>query len=63
MYFWSRNDPSVPAAVKNGESCIEPDSSWGTPDARFPTDTCNWGQHFDAHSIVFDLTFCVSAKD
>ena len=60
VYFWSRNDPSVPAAVKSGEKSISPDDSWGTPAARFPTDSCNWAQHFNSHSIVFDLTFCVS---
>ncbi|KAG2079230.1 glycoside hydrolase family 16 protein [Suillus decipiens] len=30
-----------------------------TPDAYFPTDkNCEYSKHFDAHSIVFDLTFC-----
>ncbi|KAG2342449.1 glycoside hydrolase family 16 protein [Suillus weaverae] len=30
-----------------------------TPDAYFPTDkNCDYSKHFDAHSIVFDLTLC-----
>lgn len=32
-----------------------------TPDAYFPTvDNCDYSKHFNAHSIVFDLTLCVS---
>ncbi|KAH8119293.1 2 beta-glucans in both donor and acceptor sites of Gh16 Laminarinase 16a [Phellopilus nigrolimitatus] len=58
VYFWARNDPSVPAEVKSGAKTINPSFSWGEPEARFPTDSCNWAQHFDAHNIVFDLTLC-----
>jgi len=57
-YFWSRNDLSVPQEVATGSSNINPDN-WGTPVARYPSsDTCNFASHFDAHQIVFDLTFC-----
>ncbi|KAI5118460.1 hypothetical protein M0805_006279 [Coniferiporia weirii] len=58
VYFWARNDPSVPEEVKSGGKTINPSDSWGEPEARFPTDTCNWSQHFNAHNIIFDLTFC-----
>ncbi|KAL5507244.1 hypothetical protein ACEPAH_6700 [Sanghuangporus vaninii] len=58
VYFWARNDPSVPDEIKSGAKTVNPDDSWGEPEALFPTDTCNWGQHFDAHTLVFDLTFC-----
>ncbi|KAL5523819.1 hypothetical protein ACEPAG_7992 [Sanghuangporus baumii] len=37
---------------------VNPDDSWEEPQALFPTDACHWGQYFDAHNIVFDLTFC-----
>lgn len=60
VYFWPRNDGSVPADIKSGGNSVNP-ASWGEPEALFPTDSCNWAQHFDAHNIVFDLTFCVSA--
>ncbi|EJD03023.1 glycoside hydrolase family 16 protein [Fomitiporia mediterranea MF3/22] len=57
VYFWPRNDPSVPAEVASGAATVNPDG-WGEPEALFPTDTCNWPQFFDAHNIIFDLTFC-----
>jgi len=33
------------------------------PAANFPMRKgyCDYDQHFDAHKMVFDLTFCVSA--
>lgn len=62
VYFWARNDASVPDEVKSGAQTIIPSDSWGKPEARFSTETCNWASHFNAHQIVFDLTFCVSAQ-
>lgn len=61
IWFWARNDASVPAAVKSGAQTLSPDDSWGTPDARFPATSCDWPSHFTHHTIVFDLTFCVSS--
>ncbi|EJD03022.1 2 beta-glucans in both donor and acceptor sites of Gh16 Laminarinase 16a [Fomitiporia mediterranea MF3/22] len=58
VWFWPRNDPKVPNEIKSGAKSVNPGDSWGEPEALFPTDTCNWQQHFDAHNIVFDLTFC-----
>ncbi|KAL4249522.1 Glycosyl Hydrolase Family 16 [Abortiporus biennis] len=45
IWFWSRNDPTVPNEVR---------------DASFPlqTDNCDYDAHFNAHILVFDLTFC-----
>ena len=60
IWFWSRNDTTVPTSVSEGADTIVPDGSWGIPDATFPPDTCNYESHFDAHQLVFDLTFCVS---
>lgn len=63
VWFWSRNDNSVPAAVKSADSSLSPDDSWGLPEARFPsTASCDFSSHFNAHQIVFDLTFCVSPQ-
>ncbi|KZT22212.1 glycoside hydrolase family 16 protein [Neolentinus lepideus HHB14362 ss-1] len=43
-----------------GSDTIAPDESWGWPEAAFPTgdSNCGYEQHFDAHQMVFDLTFC-----
>lgn len=60
MWFWSRNDSTVPLEVALGLDTVNPDEAlWGTPDAAFPADECNYAAHFNAHQIVFDLTFCV----
>ena len=59
IYFWGRNDGGVPGIVRNGGGEITPDASWGMPQARFPTNNCDFNKYFDAHQIVFDLTFCV----
>jgi len=57
-YFWSRNDGSVPHDVATGSPNINPEN-WGIPDVRYPSsDSCDFASHFDAHQIVFDLTFC-----
>ena len=37
--------------------------AWGTPAEEFPLkpdDNCGYDAHFDAHRLVFDLTFRVS---
>ncbi len=60
VYFWARNDTSVPHAVKHGEYAIEVDDTWGEPEAFFPTTSCDFDSHFNAHQIIFDLTLCVS---
>lgn len=62
VWFWSRSDPSVPSDISSGSSNVGPTTNWGTPDAIFPTDACDHDCHFDAHSIVFDLTFCVGCS-
>ncbi|CAL1706599.1 unnamed protein product [Somion occarium] len=64
IWFWSRNDPNVPPEIcdsdsQDGPSDLTPSPSWGRPEASFPLgDNCDYDSHFDAHSMVFDLTFC-----
>ncbi|KAK7692453.1 hypothetical protein QCA50_004078 [Cerrena zonata] len=67
IWFWSRNDPNVPSEIHDmpqpgllgGPPDISPNPSWGNPEASFPiADSCDYDSHFDAHSMVFDLTFC-----
>ncbi|TCD70340.1 hypothetical protein EIP91_003969 [Steccherinum ochraceum] len=68
IWFWSRNEATIPADVSNpsqdllsGQDHIYPDDSWGTPEAVFPLGEdgmCDYEKHFDPHALVFDLTFC-----
>jgi len=42
-----------------GDGGISPNPGWGMPAASFPVgDNCDYDSHFDAHVMVFDLTFC-----
>jgi hypothetical protein len=57
IWFWPRTS-SVIRTILTGDS-VDPDH-WSTPTAYFPTgDNCDYAGHFDAHKLVFDLTFCV----
>ncbi|KAI0675187.1 concanavalin A-like lectin/glucanase domain-containing protein [Trametes maxima] len=66
VWFWSRYDPSAPPEVKAppyptllGQESVYPTPAWGEPEAVFPLcDQCDYASHFNAHSFVFDLTFC-----
>jgi hypothetical protein len=69
VWFWPRTTTLLDLAgissnladipFDGDEDRVDPDK-WGTPAAYFPTEgNCNYPGHFDAHRIVFDLTFCV----
>lgn len=66
LYFWPRaNSAYVPTEIRelgSGGGLLDLDPSWGIPAANFPflPNYCNYDEHFDAHQIIFDLTFCVS---
>lgn len=70
VWFWQRGDPAVPPAVAQkglfndmfgDQPVIMPDPTWGLPAAYFPMgNSCDYDEHFNAHIMVFDLTFCVS---
>jgi hypothetical protein len=65
IYFWSRHSVDVPPEIRgsgSGGGFLYPDPSWGVPAADFPMrpELCNYDDRFNAHQIVFDLTFCVS---
>lgn len=70
VWFWSRNEATIPQeisnpsqALLNSQEHIYPSDSWGTPEAVFPLGSngqCDYDSHFDPHSLVFDLTLCVS---
>ncbi|KAI0726247.1 putative beta-glucanase from glycoside hydrolase family GH16 [Fomitopsis betulina] len=57
VWFWSRNDTTVPSEISSGASAINT-SKWGTPIAFFPNTNCNFASLFQRNSIVIDLTFC-----
>ena len=65
VWFWSRNSPDVPPEIARGGlfqgEPLFPNPTWGEPAAAFPMDPdyCNYDQYFNAHMIIFDLTFCV----
>ena len=64
VWFFPRND-AVPGVIANGAprgTYMYPDLTWGAPAANFPfyPDRCDYAKHFNAHRMVFDLTFCVS---
>ncbi|EIW83244.1 glycoside hydrolase family 16 protein [Coniophora puteana RWD-64-598 SS2] len=58
-WFFPRDDQRFPAELAYGAQTVHPGPDWGTPDAFFPMGgNCDYGQHFNAHAIVFDLTLC-----
>ncbi|KAF8057410.1 endo-beta-glucanase [Lyophyllum atratum] len=57
VWFWARNDGSVPADVKNGASTVNTDN-WGIASAFFPNTSCDIPSHFSQHNIIINLTFC-----
>ncbi|KAH9927491.1 2 beta-glucan [Epithele typhae] len=57
VWFWSRDDPAVPADVKTPGAAVNTDA-FGTPAALFVNDACDIATHFAAHNIVINLTFC-----
>ncbi|RXW14301.1 hypothetical protein EST38_g11546 [Candolleomyces aberdarensis] len=59
VWFWPRDDPSLPQSIRYGSSDIDIGPEWGMPEASFTFENCDYGGHFDAHQVMFDLTFCV----
>ncbi|KZW03327.1 glycoside hydrolase family 16 protein [Exidia glandulosa HHB12029] len=57
VFFWSRQDTTVPAEVKNGSSTINT-SNWGSPTALFPSTSCDIASHFGPHNIVINTSLC-----
>ncbi|KAL1676386.1 glycoside hydrolase family 16 protein [Schizophyllum commune] len=57
VWFWPRGAADVPIGVSEGHDDVDT-ANWGTPQAFFPSDTCNIAEHFDAHNIIINLTLC-----
>ncbi|OCH91643.1 glycoside hydrolase family 16 protein [Obba rivulosa] len=60
VWFWARNDSTVPDEVKSGNSSVST-GNWSTPLAYFPaSSSCNFATNFKAHNILFDIALCGS---
>ncbi|KAJ7593859.1 glycoside hydrolase family 16 protein [Mycena floridula] len=57
VWFWSRDSATVPKGVRQHDIKLSTDD-WDTPNAQFPTTSCDHDSHFNNHSIVINLTFC-----
>ncbi|KAL5508546.1 hypothetical protein ACEPAH_6165 [Sanghuangporus vaninii] len=57
VFFWSREDSSVPDEVQSGASTVNPDN-YGTPYALFPNTSCDLDSHFGDNNIIINLTLC-----
>ncbi|KAG7448708.1 2 beta-glucanase [Guyanagaster necrorhizus] len=57
IWFWARNNNNVPADVQDGNPSVDTDA-WGIPFAYFPDTSCSISDHFGAHNIIINLTFC-----
>lgn len=66
VWFWNRWDSDVPWEIRHpptsdllGLAKLVPTPLWGQPAAVFEFGTeCSDADHFDAHNLIFDLTFC-----
>jgi len=59
IWFWARNDGSVPPAISSTASSVDT-STFGTPVANFPNTDCSLDDVFGANNIIFDITLCGS---
>ncbi|TFY60538.1 hypothetical protein EVJ58_g5086 [Rhodofomes roseus] len=59
VWFWSRNDSSIPSDITSGASSVDTDN-WGQPIAFFPDTDCDIGSVLKRNNIIIDLTFCGS---
>ncbi|KAG8896343.1 hypothetical protein FRB99_008929, partial [Tulasnella sp. 403] len=60
VWFWSRNDTSVPDEVRNAagsKNKVNP-ASWGTPYANFVNNGCDFDGKFKPQNIIFSLGLC-----
>ncbi|KAF8839837.1 glycoside hydrolase family 16 protein [Paxillus ammoniavirescens] len=57
IFFWERDDASVPRQVSHPGQTVNP-STWGIPAAYFPNTECDFTTHFAPHHIMISLTFC-----
>nr|VWO94478.1 Mixed-linked glucanase [Ganoderma boninense] len=60
VWYWLRNDPKVPADVRNGAATINT-GAWGEPVGFWPGGkNCDLAKHLDPHNLIINLTLCGS---
>ncbi|TFK50003.1 endo-1,3(4)-beta-glucanase-like protein [Heliocybe sulcata] len=57
VWFWARNDGSVPSDMSSGATTVDTDN-WGEPTAYFPNTDCDLASHFGENNIIINLTLC-----
>jgi len=57
IWFWARNNLSVPEDVKRGDIQVNP-TKWGVPTAYFPNTDCDLNKFFSANNLIINLTLC-----
>ncbi|KAJ3511093.1 hypothetical protein NLJ89_g4300 [Agrocybe chaxingu] len=57
VWFWDRQDKTVPRDVKWGTLLVDP-KKWGIPSAHFPNTSCDFTQFFQENHIIINLTLC-----
>ncbi|KAL1742801.1 glycoside hydrolase family 16 protein [Schizophyllum fasciatum] len=57
VWFWERNDPNVPAGIRDRSSEITSETL-ATPQALFPNTNCDFNSHFGPLRIIINLTLC-----
>ena len=62
VWFWARDDPSLPHSLRWASPDLSVEKEWGQPEASFSYGGCDYPSHFDAHQMIFDLTFCVRGR-
>jgi len=57
IWFWARNDATVPSAIKNAAGTVDV-STFGEPYANFVNNSCNMNTYFGPEAIIINLTLC-----
>ncbi|KAI4520547.1 glycoside hydrolase family 16 protein [Schizophyllum commune Loenen D] len=57
VWFWERNDPNVPASIKNRQDSLLSEEL-AEPQALFPNTNCDFNSHFGPLRIIINLTIC-----
>ncbi|EMD31034.1 glycoside hydrolase family 16 protein [Gelatoporia subvermispora B] len=59
VWFWSRNDKSVPASIKDGSHTIDT-TSWNSPPIAYflSSPSCDLSANMKSHSIIINTMLC-----
>ena len=62
LWFWARNDATVPASVSSGAGSVDT-RTFGEPYANFVNNSCNMNTYFGPEAIIINLTLCTYPFD